>query len=123
MSWDNELKEDIKLTSPENNIFYGLWRKNDRSFEKKLGIFSIPKFDGDIVQDLGVTSTRYPLTIYFDGMYHHKDADEFQESLKNESGQWAVIRRRRGGVRSNPGRYPSPGGCFYYGLYSSTGTV
>ncbi len=90
MSWFNELRDEVKLTSPDGGIFYAKWRKNDRSFQKKLGIFSPPKFKGDIVQDLNVTSDMYPLNIFFDGPFHNADADDFFKACK-QTGQWEVV--------------------------------
>lgn len=96
MSWENETRTEVKFTSPELNTFYALWRNNERTFEKKLGMFDPPHFQGTIVQDLGVKSTLYPITCYFDGMYHHRDADAFYKALFNEPGQWEVIHPVRG---------------------------
>lgn len=90
MSWKNETKEEIELKSPDGKIYYAKWRKDPRNLEKKLGVFSIPKFDGDIVQDMGIKSTVYPLTIYFDGLFHHFFANLFMQSL-SETGQWEVV--------------------------------
>lgn len=90
MSWQNEVKDEIELKSPDGNIFNALWRRDPRTTEKKLGVFSIPKFDGDIVQDMGIKSTIYPLTIYFDGLFHHFFANRFQQALA-EPGQWEVV--------------------------------
>ncbi len=90
MNWLNELKEEVKLNSPNGQYFYALWMKDERSFEKKLGIFSPPKFNGEIVQDLGVKADIYPLTIYFDGPFHNQDAKDFFKACK-EPGQWEVV--------------------------------
>lgn len=96
MSWLNELKDEIVFKSPNGNNFYALWRQNESRFEKKLGIFSIPKFNGDIVQDMGSKSLYYPITAYFDGMSHNRDAKEFIESLSTEFGQWEVVHPVKG---------------------------
>lgn len=96
MSWENELKPEIKLTSPDGNVFNAKWIGNERSFEKKLGIFSIPNFDGEIVQDMSVQSNRWPLTIYFDGFFHNKESNRFYESLRSEKGQWEIVHPVRG---------------------------
>lgn len=101
MSWANEVKDEIVLKSPDGNEFTAKWRSDPRTSEKKLGIFNIPKFDGDIVQDMGVKSTIYPLTIYFDGMFHHFFANRFQQALK-ERGQWEVIHPVEGALILQP---------------------
>ena len=96
MSWENELKPEIKFTSPDGAVFYALWRDNERSRERKLGIFSIPNFDGDIVQDLGSKSTIWPLTVYFSGPFHHKEAESFWEEMSIAKGQWSIIHPTKG---------------------------
>lgn len=96
MSWMNELKDEIVFKSPNGNNFYALWRQNELNFEKKLGIFEIPKFNGSIVQDMGTKSIRYPITAYFDGMSHNRDAKEFTEALSTEYGQWEVVHPVKG---------------------------
>ena len=90
MSWSNETLEVIKCTSPEGNIFEGLWIRDDKSNEKKLGIFSPPKFNGDIIQDLGTKSDTHAFSIYFQGLSHHRTAQDFDRALK-ETGQWEII--------------------------------
>jgi hypothetical protein len=101
MSWENEVKDEIVLKSPDGIEFSAKWRKDPRVTEKKLGIFSIPKFDGDIVQDMGIKSTIYPLTIYFDGMFHHFFSNLFQQALK-QRGQWEVVHPVEGALILQP---------------------
>lgn len=96
MSWENELRPEIKFTSPQWNTFYALWRNDERSIEKKLGMFDSPNFEGTIVQDLNVRSTVYPLTVYFDGIFHNKEAEDFFTALKEEVGQWEVVHPVKG---------------------------
>ena len=98
MTWQNELRESIKLTSPEGSVFEALWVGDERSFERKLGIFSPPSFRGDIVQDLGVKSWQYPLTFYFEGAFHNKEAERFATTAYNETGQWEVVHPTKGAL-------------------------
>lgn len=90
MTWQTRLKPTIKFTSPEGNKFEALWVGGKRSKGKKLGIFSYPKVKGDIVQDLGVSSDRYPLTFYFEGPDNDIEAQRFWVATK-ETGQWEII--------------------------------
>jgi prophage DNA circulation protein len=101
MSWENEVKEDISFTTPSGNFFFAHWRRDARSQEKKLGILSVPKSDGDIVQDLGVKSTLWPLTIYFQGPFHHFFANRFMQAFK-ERGQWEVVHPVEGNLILQP---------------------
>lgn len=98
MTWESETNDIITLISPELNFFTALWIENERSGEKKLGVFDPPKFKGSIIQDLGVKSTSYPLTIYFDGPFHYKDCEKFWKSLSEEEGQWEVIHPTKGSL-------------------------
>jgi hypothetical protein len=101
MSWQNEVRDEIEFISPYGSFFDAYWRRNPRSREKKLGIFNIPKFDGDIVQDMGVKSNLYPLTIFFEGPFHHFFANRFMEALK-EPGQWQVTHPVEGALILQP---------------------
>ena len=98
MSWANQTRSQIMLISPEYNIYTAKWKNNERSGEKKLGVFDPPKFQGSIIQDMGVKSISYPLTIYFDGLTHYSDANDFFESCQKEIGQWEVIHPTKGSL-------------------------
>ena len=90
MNWRDRLRPEIKLTSPSGTEFIASWTGNERSIEKKLGIFEYPKIKGAIVQDLDVGGTKYPLTIFFDGENNDIEARKFFEACK-ERGVWNVI--------------------------------
>ena len=96
MTWETQTNPEIKLISPELNTYIALWKNNERSLEKKLGIFDPPKFKGSIIQDMDVKSVSYPLTIYFDGFNHQKTADNFFKSCQNEKGQWEITHPVKG---------------------------
>jgi hypothetical protein len=98
MTWETETREQVLFISPEGNIHTALWRANDRSIEKKLGIFDPPKFRGSFIQDMDIKSTSYPLTIYFEGFDHYKKANKFFDSMKNEVGQWQVNHPTKGNL-------------------------
>lgn len=86
----DRLRGEIKLTSPKGKEFSGKWIGDPRSMQKKLGQFTFPKVQGTKTQDLEVTGTTYPLTIYFDGPDNDQTAEEFFEALK-QKGKWQVI--------------------------------
>src|SRR4030042_632284 len=93
------VRKEIKLTSPEGNEYFALWKGDERSGEKKLGLFDPPNVRGTIVQDLDTKSIQYPLTIYFQGLNHHEEADAFFKSCHNEKGQWTVVHPVRGTLK------------------------
>jgi prophage DNA circulation protein len=90
MAWQDRINPTIKMISPNNQTFEAKWAGSNRQVSKKIGQFNYPKFKGTIVQDLDVVSTLYPMTIYFDGRDHDKDANSFLDAFK-ENGQWEVI--------------------------------
>jgi hypothetical protein len=96
MSYENQTRESIIFISPESNFYTALWKNNDRSVEKKLGIFDCPNVKGSFIQDMSTKSTSYPLTVYFDGLNHYDTANKFFKSLKDEVGQWEITHPTKG---------------------------
>ncbi|KPK96005.1 hypothetical protein AMJ80_02370 [bacterium SM23_31] len=89
-NWQIRSREVIKFTSPDGNVFEGLWRGNSVPQEKTVAIFNYPKVKGSIVQDLDVNSSRYPMTIYFEGPDNDIESQRFQAAF-NETGLWTVV--------------------------------
>ena len=116
MSWQDRVRPEIKFTSPEGNEFTALWQKNRKPIEKKIGIFNYPKLNGSIVQDLGINGTSYPLTIYFTGLDHDRQAAKFEKAFA-ESGTWQVTHPIDGDlilqpVSINPDQNPTDNGTY-----------
>jgi prophage DNA circulation protein len=88
-SWDERLAPDIKFVSPEGNEFSAKWAGSPRTVTKKLGIFSLPKVKGNIVQDMEVDSNTYPIPFFFEGKDNDKEANRFFAVCK-EKGPWEV---------------------------------
>ena len=88
--WQERLRDQITLTSPDGDVFEALWIANNRSKEKKLGIFEYPDFDGTDVQDLGIRGSRYPLTIYFEGPDCDLEGQRFYASC-DQRGRWSIV--------------------------------
>jgi prophage DNA circulation protein len=97
----DRLRTVILLTSPDGAQFQALWRGNDYSQSKKVGVFNFPRVDGSIVQDLGVSSTLYTLTIFFEGKDHDLTARAFMSGLR-ERGVWDVIHPVHGLLHLQP---------------------
>lgn len=89
-SWDERLASTIELTSPLKSTFNAKWIGGPRGFDKKVGVFSFPGVDGNVVQDLGVNSTRYTIPLYFEGKNNDKESNRFLAICK-EKGQWEII--------------------------------
>jgi len=101
MSYRDRLRPNIQLTSPDGTVFTALWRGNDRTQAKKVGIFNFPGVDGSVVQDLGVSSATYTLSISFDGPDNDITADQFFQAL-SEKGVWEVIHPVHGEKKLQP---------------------
>jgi prophage DNA circulation protein len=95
MSSIERLRPVIEMTSPNGSVFEALWQGSARTKNKNLGVFEYPDFDGTIVQDLGSTGYRYPMTVFFTGEDHDLEAERFATALV-ERGQWEVIHPVKG---------------------------
>ena len=101
MSWLDRVQGTIELTSPDGEVFSAKWAGNSRSVEKKLGIFTYPKFDGAVVQDLGLTGIRYPLELNFDGPDNDLESSRFFDSF-SARGPWQVQHPTKGMLTLQP---------------------
>jgi prophage DNA circulation protein len=101
MSYRNRLRENIKLTSPDGNVFEAFWIGSERSQEKKLGIHNFPNVNGSSVQDLGVAGAIYPITLSFEGPDNDIISARFFNALK-EKGTWEVIHPVHGLLNLQP---------------------
>jgi prophage DNA circulation protein len=89
MSWQDRLRPEIKFVSPSGLKFSALWKGDSISSEKRLGRFAYPNIDKEVVQDMGMNSRDVPLTVYFDGSDHDKNARAFEKALY-EPDAWQV---------------------------------
>lgn len=97
MSYLDRLQQTIELTSPEENQFSALWRKNPRSLSKNVGVFKYPRVRGATTQDLDVGASSWPLTIVFDGADHDLEAKRFMKAVE-ERGLWHIIHPVKGAL-------------------------
>lgn len=88
-TWRERLRDVMVMVSPDGNRFEAKWRQSPRTVDKKLGIFNYPLIKGTVVQDLDVTSYRWPLTFFFDGPNHDLEADRFMKAVL-QRGQWSI---------------------------------
>lgn len=95
MTWKQRIRGEITMVSPDSFEFTPKWISNPRSKAKKLGVFDYAKVKGTIVQDLGITSGTYPLTLYFDGQDNDKDAEKFWGAC-DQDGIWEITHPTKG---------------------------
>ena len=101
MSYLDRLRPDIQLTSPDGTVFIALWRGNESSHVKKIGIFDYPGVAGSTVQDQNIKSATYPLTLHFEGPDNDLTAKQFTDALK-EKGVWEVVHPVLGLLKLQP---------------------
>ena len=66
MTWQDRLRQ-ASYTSPSGARMTFAYEDVELSFEKKTTAFNFPDSDGTYIQDLGVTSKRFPITAIFHG--------------------------------------------------------
>lgn len=101
MSWLDRVQGTIELTSPDGEVFSAKWVGNTRSVEKKVGIFTYPKFDGAVGQDLGLAGTRYPLSLHFDGPDNDLESSRFFDAF-SARGTWQIQHPTKGMLTLQP---------------------
>jgi len=101
VSWSDRVQGTIKLTSPDGEVFSAKWIGNSRSVQKKLGIFTYPKFDGAVLQDLGLAGTRYPLKLHFDGPDNDLESSRFFDAF-TARGTWQIQHPTKGMLTLQP---------------------
>ena len=101
MSWLDRVRGSLHLISPEGKTFDAKWVGDSRSAEKKLGIFTYPKINGTVVQDLGLNSALYPFRLFFDGEDNDLESTRFFEAF-NERGTWEIDHPTKGRITLQP---------------------
>jgi len=97
----DRLRPNIQLTSPDGTVFTALWRGNESSHVKKIGIFDYPGVAGSTVQDQNIKSATYPLTLQFVGPDNDLTAKQFVDALE-EQGVWEVVHPVLGLLKLQP---------------------
>lgn len=101
MSWQDRVRGSLRLISPGGKTFDAKWMGDSRSAEKKLGIFTYPKTNGIVIQDLGLNGTRYPFRLFFDGEDNDLESTRFFDAF-NERGTWIVNHPTKGRMALQP---------------------
>lgn len=87
--WEERLAENIKLFSPEGKEFQAKWIGGPRTKTKKVGTFFYPRVKGNVVKDLDINSSIFPLTFFFDGKDNDLNARAFYAAC-DERGTWEI---------------------------------
>lgn len=81
MAWNEEIQE-AAYTSPSGKRQVFIFEAVSRETDLKTAAYTFPEMDGQEIQSLGVGGRRFPLTCIFTGEDCLKEADEFEELLK-----------------------------------------
>lgn len=81
MTWMERLKE-AAYVSPSGKRTVFMYQDVSRTFDKKTASFDFPDAEGTLVQDLGGTGNKYPITAYFSGANCDIEADTFELTLR-----------------------------------------
>lgn len=82
MAWDSDLIEAC-YTAPSGKKFYFDYDSNLTSeTDLKSATFTFPERDGALVVPLGIGGRRFPFTCFFYGKTSKKEADDFEQGLK-----------------------------------------
>lgn len=84
MTWEQRLKQ-AAYTAPDGTRQEFIFEDVRRTIDKKTSAFEFPDASGTYVQDLGSSSRRYPMRIFFTGSDHDLEAETF-EGLLNQRG-------------------------------------
>ena len=93
--WQERLRKKIQLNAPDGTEFNAFWAGDERSKEKKLGVFDYPDTNGSGVQDLGINSSKYNIPFFFEGFDHDLRAEKFFNAC-DQSGIWQIIHPTKG---------------------------
>jgi len=80
MPWDDRLQPGAYI-SPAGVRYPWQFENVSKTVAKRTAEFNFPDANGTYVQDNGHTGRRYPLTIFFWGDNHDKEAEAFEAAL------------------------------------------
>ncbi len=90
MSWQDRVRDHIKLTSPSGLEFTPGWKGDDQTIQKRVGRHAYPSVDKEVAQDMGLGSLDIPLTLYFEGADNDTQSRAFLRAW-SERGVWTVV--------------------------------
>ena len=85
MSWEDRLQE-AAYTSPSGVRVVFQFENVSVEINKRDSVSEFPEYDGALVQNFGIGAVSYPLTCFFWGENHDKEAEEFA-ALIGEAGK------------------------------------
>jgi len=97
MTWRDRLQENIRLTGPDGSVFTPNWTDDERTLERKLGVFDFPGSNGAEIQDQGSRAAVWPIDLIFEGENNDLEASRFFKAAA-VSGLWSIAHPVKGAV-------------------------
>ena len=82
MAWDTDIIEAVYTAPSGKKYNFQYDSKLSSETDLKTATFTFPERDGALVVPLGVGGRRFAFTCYFYGKNSNKDADAFENGLK-----------------------------------------
>ncbi len=101
MSWLENLKDDLVITTGDGNKFAPNWINASKTREYNIAEFDFPNVAGTLVKRSQPRGRKYNLEIYFEGDDHLEKADEFDNSA-NDNRPWVISHPYWGRITVHP---------------------
>lgn len=102
MSWINKI-ENVKFSikTGDGKEFFPLWKPGEKSIEYNTASFDFIDVEKSLVERKKPKSGKYPLTFWFQGDDNIEQAQEFEDSAKDNR-YWTVIHPFYGTIKGQP---------------------
>ncbi len=102
MSWINKI-ENIKFSikTGDGKEFFPLWKPGEKSIEYNTASFDFIDVEKSLVERKKPKSGKYPLTFWFQGYDNIEQAQEFEDSAKDNR-YWTITHPFYGVIKGQP---------------------
>ena len=102
MSWINKI-ENVKFSikTGDGKEFFPLWKPGEKSIEYNTSSFDFIDVEKSLVERKKPKSGKYPLTFWFQGDDNIEQAQEFEDSAKDNR-YWTVTHPFYGSIKGQP---------------------
>jgi len=102
MGWQNKI-ENVKFSikTGDGKEFFPLWKPGEKSIEYNTSSFDFIDVEKSLVERKKPKSGKYPLTFWFQGDDNIEQAQEFEDSAKDNR-YWTVTHPFYGSIKGQP---------------------
>lgn len=108
MSWIEKIKEGIKITTGDGEVYEPLYVLSSKNIDYNIAEFNFPNVNGTLVKVGNKRGTRHNLRIIFQGENHLDTAEAFEKSCEDKR-PWIIshpyygrLRVQKTSLRFNP---------------------